>query len=102
MDVIMNRVRAGWGNVANVIHDFHKTAANEVLEYEVPHIWEPNFVRLLHEVDSCFDGSKDGSKGALYFCDTALPISEWFKEHILDEKEIHPCIGNMNSIMLFR
>lgn len=102
MDVIMNRVRAGWGNVANVIYDFPKTAANSVLEYEVPHIWEPNFVRLLHEVESSYDGSKDSSKGALYFCDTALPISEWFKDHILDEKEIHSCIGNMNSLQLYR
>jgi hypothetical protein len=102
MDTIMNRVRAGWGSVPEVIHKFYETAANPTPEYEVPQIWSPEFVRLLHEVEASFDGSKDTSKGALHFCDTAAPISEWFKTHILDEREKHPCIGDMNSFRLYR
>ena len=102
MGVIMNRVRLGWGTTAAVIHDFQKTAANPEPEIEVPQIWEPNFVRLLHEVEGAFDSSKDYSKGALYFCDTALPISEWFQTKILDEKALHPCVGDMNSFRFYR
>lgn len=98
----MNRVRLGWGNVAEVIAKYPQTAANPMPENEIPHIWSPEFVRLLHEVESAFDGSKDYSKGALYFCDTAAPITDWFKEKILDCKDIHPCIGDMNSFRFYR
>lgn len=102
MGVIMNRVRLGWGSVAEVIHKFPQTAANPEPDEDIPQIWSPEFVRLLHEVEGIFDSSKDYSKGALYFCDTAAPISEWFKTKILDEKEMHPVVGNMNSFMFFR
>jgi hypothetical protein len=102
MGTIMNRVRLGWGNVATVIHSFPQTAANSEPEDSIPQIWEPNFVRLLHECESIFDSSQDYSKGALYFCDTALPISEWFQTKILDAKDIHPCVGDMNSFRFYR
>jgi len=102
MDTIMNRVRAGWGNVADVINKFPQTAANPLPDTEVPQIWGPEFIRLLHEVESVFDSSSSYSKGALYFCDTAAPISEWFQTHILDEKDKHPCIGDMNSFRFYR
>jgi hypothetical protein len=102
MDVIMNRVRLGWGTVAEVIHSYPEKAANPIPETVVPHIWSPEFIRLLHECEGCFDGSTGMSKGALYFCDTSDTISEWFQERILDSKELHPCVGNMNSLMFFR
>jgi len=102
MNVIMNRVRLGWGTVAEVIHKFSDKAANPYPIVEVPQIWSPEFVRLLHECEAIFDGSQDYSKGALYFCDTAMPINSWFQSKILDDKAGHPCIANMNSLMFFR
>jgi hypothetical protein len=102
MDVIMNRVRLGWGTVVEVINSFPEKAANIEPEKVVPHIWSPEFVRLLHECENIFDGSKAYSKGATYFCDTAKPINPWFQEKILNEKDIHPCVCDMNSLRFYR
>lgn len=102
MSIISNRVKLGWGSVAEIIHKFPEKAANASPPYEVPHIWSPDFVRLLSEVENIFDGSKDYAQGATYFVDTAQPISEWFQTHILDEKQLHPIVGSMNSLLWLR
>lgn len=102
MSIIANRVKLGWGSVAEIIHKFPEKAANPLPTYEVPHIWAPDFVRLLSEVENIFDGSKDYAQGATYFCDTAESIADWFQKHILDEKQLHPSVGSMNSLMWFR
>lgn len=100
MSVVMNRVKLGWGTVADVIFKYNEKAGNVPPSPEVPQIWSPEFVRLLHECESIFDGSQDYAKGATYFCDTAEPILPWFKEHVLDEHRTKIC--DMNSLMFFR
>jgi hypothetical protein len=102
MSVIMNRVKLGWGTVEEILNKFPQTAANPDIPKDVPQIWSPEFIRLLHEIESIYDGSKDYSNGAVYFCDTAEPVSEWFQEKVLNEKEAHRCVGNMNSLMYFK
>jgi hypothetical protein len=68
-----------------------------------PSIWEPHFVKLLHEVEAIFDGSKDYAKGALYWFDSAEPVTNpWFQEKILGDGISHPVVGNMNSLMFLR
>ena len=68
----------------------------------VPEIWEPNFVRLLHEVDLIYSGSgQDLSKGALYWADTRRIETPFFKEKILGNPE-HPRVADMNSLGFWR
>lgn len=67
-----------------------------------PPIWEPEFVRLLHEVEGIYDGSNDYSKGALYWCDSRHIETDFFKDKILGRPEDHPRIGEMNTLMLFK
>lgn len=67
-----------------------------------PPIWEPGFVRLLHEVEGIYDGSNDYAKGALYWCDTRRVETQFFKEKIFGRPDEHPSIGSMNTLMLFK
>ena len=48
--VLMNRVRAGWGNLMEVLDRLPNFAATTNIPTGTPSIWEPGFVRLLHEV----------------------------------------------------
>ena len=103
MCCLANRQRLGWGTWLDVIEDVPNKCATIVQPIGVPQIWEPNFVRLLHEVESIFDSSKDYSNGALYWFDSAKEVTNpWFKEKILGDLETHKKVGDMNSMMFFR
>jgi hypothetical protein len=103
MSCLANRQRLGWGSWLDIINSIPKYSATLEQPTGVPSIWEPGFVRLLHEVEAIFDGSQDYAKGALYWADTAKGITNpWFKEKIIDEPTAHPRVGDMNSLMFFR
>lgn len=103
MSCLANRQRIGWGNWLDIIESIPRYSATIEQPIGYPQIWEPSFVRLLHEVEAIFDGSNDYAKGALYWADLAKEINNpWFKEKIIDEREMHPIIGNMNSLTVFR
>jgi len=103
MSCLANRQRAGWGNWLEIIEAVPSRSATIEQPTGTPSIWEAEFVRLLHEVEAIYDGSQDYAKGALYWCDTAKPITNpWFQERILGDPTAHPKVGNMNSLMLFR
>ena len=104
MGCLSNRVRAGWGSWLEVIDRIPFFAAEETQpKIIVPSIWEPNFVRLLHEVDGIFDNSaKDLSCGALYWCDLRTVERPWFKEKILQHPEIHPKTADMGSLCFYK
>ena len=105
MGCIANRVRAGWGQWLNVIEKIpNYSALNETPnDNKFPEIWEPTFVRLLHEVDSVYDSSGvDYSKGAFYWCDLRTIERDWFREKILQQPENHPRVADMNSLTLFK
>jgi hypothetical protein len=108
--VIANRVRKGWGSWIEVINRIPKLSATTEMPVAVPEIWEPMFVKFLHEVDGIYDGSKnyasfkthDGSQvDALYWCDSRFIETDYFKEQILGQRERHPKIGDMNTLLLF-
>ena len=101
MSVLGNRVRAGWGNWLEVLDRIYAFSAQLEMPLGTPEIWEPGFVRLLHEVEPIWDGSKDHSNGALYWCDTRRIEREWFKDKILNSPEQHPRIANMGTLTLF-
>ena len=103
MSCLANRQRLGWGTWLEILDSIPKYAATIEQPTGTPSIWEPNFVRLLHEVESIFDGSRDYANGAVYWADTAKPITNpWFQEKILGNLQDHPKVGDMNSLMLFR
>jgi hypothetical protein len=103
MSCLANRQRLGWGNWLEVIEGMPKYSATVEQPVGFPQVWEPNFVRLLHEVESIYDGSKDYANGAVYWFDSSKPVDNtWFQEKILNDKEAHPKVGDMNSLMLFR
>ena len=103
MNCIANRVRCGWGSWLEVIERIPLFAAEEKQPIGFPQIWEPQFVRLLHEVDLIFDNSGvDYSKGALYWCDLRRVERQWFKDKILANPGTHPRIADFNSLVFFK
>ena len=103
MSCLATRQKVGWGSWMEIIDAIPSRSATIEQPTGVPSIWEPNFVRLLHEVESISDGSKDYGNGALYWFDSAKPVTNpWFAEKILGDKVAHPVVGNMNSLMLLR
>ena len=103
MSCLANRQRLGWGSWLDIIQSLPKYAAITEMPTGFPSVWEPNFVRLLHEVESIYDGAKDYAKSAVYWFDSAKPVTNpWFSEKILGEKDIHPCVCDMNSLRCMR
>ena len=99
--VLMNRVRLGWGTLTDVLDKIPKYAATTDIPLGWPSIWEPEFVKLLHEVEGIYDGTKDHSSGALYWCDTRKIDTPFFQEKILTDHDAHPMIASMNSLSFF-
>jgi hypothetical protein len=101
MSCIANRVRLGWGNWLEMIDRIPAYSAQIDMPTGTPSIWEPNFVRLLHEVESIYDGTQDYSKGALYWCDLRRIETEFFRDKILKNTAQHPRIADMGTLTLF-
>lgn len=102
MSCIATRVRAGWGGWLEVLENIPKYAATFDMPTGTPQIWEPQFVRLLHEVGPIFDGSQDYAKGAMFWCDTRNIETPFFKDKILGQLDQHPRCGDMGPLTLFR
>lgn len=103
MGCLANRVRCGWGSWLEVIERIPNFAADNIIPTGFPSIWDNNFVKLLHEVESIHEGSGiDVSKGALYWADLRKIERDWFKDKILKDPTAHPRIADCNSLTLFR
>ena len=103
MCCLASRVRLGWGTWMEILNDLPSKSATIEQPLEVPSVWEPQFVRLLHEVDAIFDGSQDYAKGALYWFDSSKPVTNpWFQDKILGDMNTHKKVADMNSLMLLR
>jgi hypothetical protein len=102
LSTIVNRQRAGWGSWLSLLDGAPSKAGSLVPATGSPDLWEPNFVKLLHEVSALYEGAKDYASGALYYCDSARIDNEWFKVKILGNPQEHPRIGEMGTLMLFR
>lgn len=101
MSVIANRQKRGWAPWLDLIQDAPNKAGSTETCQDNPNPWDPNFVRLLHEVEAIYDGSSDPAKGALYYCDSTKIDNEWFRERILGMPDEHARIGGMDTLMLF-
>lgn len=102
MSCLANRVRLGWGTWLEVLDRIPVFAAQTEMPTGTPSIWEPNFVRLLHEVEAIYDGSAEYSKGGIYWADLRRVETDFFKQKILANPEQHPRIADMNSLAIFR
>jgi len=103
MSCLANRQKLGWGTWLEILEDVPNKCSTLEQPTGIPQIWEPNFVRLLHEVEAIFDSSKDYSNGALYWFDSAKEVTNpWFKEKILGDMETHRKVGDMNSLIYLR
>lgn len=102
MQCLANRQKLGWGSWLEILDSAPKYMATTEPLTGTPQVWEPQFNRLLHEVDGVFDGSAiDLSKGSIYWADLAKPITnEWFKTKIIDAPE-HRIVANMNSLSFY-
>jgi hypothetical protein len=101
MSVLMNRVRLGWGTLLEVLDKIPSKAATTERPTGTPSIWEPEFVKLLHEVEAIYAGTQDYANGALYWCDTRDVTTPFFLEKILGDHDAHPLVANMNSLSFF-
>ena len=100
---IANRARLGWGPWLDIIANLPKHAAENLPNRDkFPSVWDANFIRLLTEVESIYDGSgKDLSCGALYWCDNRRVTRPWFLKEIIRSGD-HPVVANMNSLSFYR
>lgn len=96
-----NRVRNGWGTWLEVLDRIPVFAAQVDMPTGTPEPWSPEFVRLLHEVSSIYDGSVDYVKGGLFWADTRRIETTFFKEKILGS-DAHPRCCDMNTLMFFK
>lgn len=102
MSCLANRVRLGWGSWLEVIERIPTFAAQIQMPTGTPSIWEPSFVRLLHEVEAIYDGTQDYAKGAVYWADTRRIETPFFKDKILADHQQHPRVCEMNTLVCWR
>lgn len=102
MSCLANRTRLGWGNWLEVIDRIPAYSATIEQPTGTPSIWEPSFVRLLHEVEGIYSGQQDYAKGGVYWCDLRHVETDFFKEKILGNPAQHPRVADMNSFAVFR
>lgn len=103
MSCLSNKFKLGGGTWMEIILNAYKTMATDPNTTDIPQVYAPEWVKLSHEVESVFDGSKDYSKGALYWANLAEPITnEWFKLRILGDLETHKKVCDLNSLTFFR
>ena len=102
---IANRKKAGWGTWMSVIENVPVFSAkdHDPMPPKFPDLIEPNFVRLLQEIDGIYaNTSQDLTSGGLYWADTLEITRDWFKQNILADKENHPRVANMNTLTFWK
>lgn len=97
----MNRVKKGWGTVLEVIDHIPNFAATTDVPTGTPSMWEPGFIKLLHEVEGIYDGTQDYVKEAVYWCDSRRVETPFFQNKILGNPD-HPRVVDMNTLSFYR
>jgi hypothetical protein len=102
MSCLANRQRLGWGSWLDIIDNIPKYSAELIQPIGTPSVWEPNFTRLLQEVDAIYDGTKDYAKGGVYWADSRRITNHWFVDKIIGNPDQHPRIGDMNTLFIYK
>jgi len=91
----------GWGTWTEIIDRIPEKCATIEQPSGTPSVWEPQFVRLLHEVEAIYSGAQDYSHGGLYWFDSSKEVTNpWFKERILGDLDVHKKVCDMNSLIV--
>lgn len=110
MSVLANRVKAGWGTWLEVLDAVDRYAACPLVYEGTPQLYDPNFTRLLHEVDLIHAGSKNDAMAfynrtqqepAMYWADTRRIETPFFKAKIQGNPD-HRIVMNQNTFSLYR
>jgi hypothetical protein len=97
--ILNNRVKRGWGTWSQVLTDMPKFSSVNLGEEPggYPDPYDPNFIRILMEVDKIFAGGKetdDISNESLFFADLSNITRDWFLTTIVRNPTEHPGGGN--------
>ena len=101
---LANRQKLGWGNFLEILKGVPKFSATLELPNrdKFPDIWNPNFVRLLHAVDSVYDGSMpDPAFGGVFWATLPNVDNPWFIEKVLNNP-VHSVCANQGPFTVFR
>ena len=63
LSVLANRQRNGWGTWLEVLQNVDRYAAAPLIYEGQPEPWDPNFTRLLQEVDLIYSGAENYAVG---------------------------------------
>lgn len=114
--VIKNRVRSGWGEWLEQIQRhalWSSRNGDEIDSTTHPDPREPDFQRLLQEIDGVFDGSlvdkltvapktKEGDgRPGLYYARLNQITRSWFLENIVRKPELHPRTSQVGEFTFF-
>ncbi len=110
--VVRNRVKAGWsgGDWGKVIESHNQFSSISVLGDAMtiwyPDVRDPNFQRVLQEVDGIYDGTTADTltNGALYYADMASPAYNkggWFDRNVAQSPD-HPRVAVIGSTTYFK
>lgn len=114
--IIKNRVRAGWGEWLDQIQRHAIWSARNQSELDQsshPDPREPDFQRLLQQIDGVVDGSLvdkltvapklktgEGQPG-LYYAQLNNITRPWFLENIVRKPELHPRTSQVGEVTFF-
>jgi len=121
MFILKNRVDAGFGNWRQVIQRADSIAGNLPCPVrDLPSDYDPLFRRLLSEIDSIYDGTRNDEmtrvqgfkttdKGSLfptvvhglYYADLSKPLTPFLKDKILADPTNHKRIATVGSLTVF-
>ena len=119
MQALANRVRRGFGSYLQVLESVPLyMAEHEMPPLKYPSLWEPNFVKLLHAVESIYAGSAADitigntvvdnrpKQGAVFFGMLNKLERQWFKDMIaavdpLTGLRQHERVSDMNNLSLW-
>lgn len=112
--LIRNRVNAGWGGWLQMIQRWEDYAGNVSGPFpNYPNGNDPLFRAILTGIDAIYDGSEVDKITqaenpitkkmtiALYMADLNKPLTPFFKERILADKENHKMCGQCGTLFLF-
>ena len=119
MQALANRVRRGFGSWLQVLESVpNYMAEHEMPPLKYPSLWEPNFVKLLHSVESIYAGSAADitigntvidnrpKQGAVFFGMLNKLERQWFKDMIAVVDPItglrqHERVSDLNTLSLW-
>jgi hypothetical protein len=99
---LANRVRSGMGTWEQVLNSAGQYEQNgEVVSHDLPNIWDAGFLAICQGIDDVYSGrGRDLSCGALFYCDTAKPMNEFFAENVLRNPGLQRCMQH-NSLIFY-